>query len=141
MGRDTGLDDHLDAVTAIYTFFKLAAVHEEYNGENLKQLIITCWSGHLRSCKLIQDNYREIVRTLESARTNKRLKVEECARATGLFVQAISREFIFFNYFVTDVLSNCDIACKILQSSRENLNSAMQSITAVREDLQAKREI
>ena len=141
MSGPNGLDDHFDTVTALYSFFKLAAVHEEYNGENLKRLIVTRWSGHLRSCKKIQDNYHEIVRTLESARMNKRLKVDDRAKATGLFVQAISRDFIFFNYFITDVLSNCDIACKILQSSRENLNSAMQSIAAVREELQAKRDV
>ena len=97
MGGDNGLDDHFDAVIALYSFFKLAAVHEECNGQNLKRLIVTRWSGHLQSCKQIQENYHKIVRTLESALTNKRLKVENRAKATGLFVQAISREFILLS--------------------------------------------
>ena len=134
------LVDHLSIVCALYDFFKLSAVKEDYSGDSLKRLIATRWSGHLRSCKLIKDNYPEVVRTLDSARTNKKLKVADRAKASGLFAQAISREFIFFNYFVCDVLVDCDIACKILQSSRENLNSAMQSIASVREDLQDKRD-
>jgi hypothetical protein len=134
------LKEHFTLVPALYSFFKLANVRNEYTGDNLKRLIVTRWSGHLRSCKIIQENYHEIVRTLEKAITNKKLKPEDRAKATGFLVQVKSREFIFINFFITDILSRCDIACKILQSSRENLNSAMESISSVREELQEKRE-
>ena len=81
------------------------------------------------------------MKTLESAQTNNRLKAEDSAKAIGLYVQATGRDFIFFSHFIMEVLISCNIACKILQSSKENINSTMTLISCVREELQAKREI
>ena len=65
------LKDHFDTVSALYKFFKLAAVKEEYSGGAIKRLIETRWSGHFVSCKAINDNYTEIVKTLPLAAKNK----------------------------------------------------------------------
>ena len=127
MGGIEELNEHFSKVSALYRFFKLAAAHEAYSGDGLKQIIYTPWSGHLLLCKVVQENYKEIVKTLESAVTNKRLKAEDSVKAISLYVQATGRDFIFFSHFITEVLISCDIACKILQSSKENINVTSNS--------------
>ena len=59
MGGIEELNEHFSKVSALYSFFKLAAVHEAYSGDGLKRIIDTRWSGHLLSCKFVQENYRE----------------------------------------------------------------------------------
>ena len=133
------LKDHFDTVSALYKSFKLAAVKEEYSGGALKRLIETQWSGHFVSCKAINDNYTEIIKTLPLAAKNKKLDSSECDKAYGFQIQAHKDEFIFLNHLIVKILKSCDIANKLLQSSTENLNSAIMSIDCVREELKEKR--
>lgn len=139
MSNECELKDLFDTMSGLYKFFKLAAVKESYSGTSLKRLIDTRWSGHFASCKSVNDNYDEIKKTLIHAEKNKKLDRTERAMASGFQEQISSDEFIFLNHFVLDILKQCDIANKILQSSKENLNSAMYAIHTVRELLKEKR--
>ena len=123
------LDEYFGTVSGLYKFFKLAGVKEQYEGGSLKRLIDTRWSGHFASCKAINDNYGDIVQTLMSATTLKKLDATQRATAAGLWSQAIADEFIFLGDFVQDVLKDCDLAM-----------SAIASITMVRDSLKEKRE-
>ena len=105
----------------------------------MKRLIDTRWSGHLASCKAISENHSEIVKSLTSASQNRKLDSTERATAVGFRIQTVSDEFLFLGEFVRDVLLECEIANKTLQSSKENFVSAMSSISCIRESLKKKR--
>ena len=81
----------------------------------------------------------EIVKTLGSALRNSKLDSTERATDVGFRLQTVSDEFLFLGHFIYEVLKNCEMANKILQSSKENIVSAMSSISSVRETMQEKR--
>ena len=132
-------NEYFGTLSGLYTFFKLAAVKEQYGGGSLKRLIETRWSGHLASCKAVNENYDEIVKTLTSASQNRKLDCTQRATAIGFRAQIVDEKFIFLCHFVQGILKNCDMANKTLQSSKENLVSAMESIASVRKTLREKR--
>ena len=71
MGGIDEIKEHLGWLSALYTFFKLAAVKEIYGANSLKRLIDTCWSGHLQSAKAVRENHTEIISTLIAERKTK----------------------------------------------------------------------
>ena len=97
----------------------------------MKRLIDTRWSGHLQSARVIAENYDEIVSALISAKKNIKLGSTERATASGLLEQMKNGEFIFLNHFDLVILRKLDIANKILQSSHESINSALDSTQSV----------
>ena len=133
------INEYFSTITGLYNFFKLGAVKEQYGGESLKRLLDTRWSGHHESCKKVNENYSEVQQTLSSASRNPKLDSTEKATALGLRLQTLSDDFLFLGHFVQDVLQKCDIANKCLQSSKENLATAMLTISSVRESLEQKR--
>lgn len=134
------ISEYFSTVTGLYTFFKLSAVKEKYGGGSLKRLLDTRWSGHHEACKAVNENLKDVLETLSLASRNSKLDSTEKATALGLRLQTLSDDFLFIGHFVQDVLQKCDIANKSLQSSKENLATAMLSISSVREDLKKKRE-
>ena len=133
------LNDYFSTVSGLYAFFKLSAVKEQYGGDSLKRLIDTRWSGHFVSCKAVTENHDEIVKTLGLASRNRKLDSTERAKAIGFRAQTVTDEFLFLGHFIHEVLKTCDIANKILQSSKENLASAIASISSIRETFSEKR--
>ena len=87
----------------------------------------------------MNENYSEVQQTLSSASRNPKLDSTEKATALGLRLQTLSDDFLFLGHFVQDVLQKCDIANKCLQSSKENLATAMLTISSLRESLEQKR--
>ena len=139
MGGIDEIKEHFGWLSALYTFFKLAAVKEIYGGNSLKRLIDTRWSGHLQSAKVVRENYTEIISTLIASKKNKKLGPTERATTSGLLEAINTDEFIVLNHFLNTILKRLDIANKILQSSHESLTSALESIKSVREDIQVLR--
>ena len=139
MGGIDEIKEHLGWLSALYTFFKLAAVKEIYGANSLKRLIDTRWSGHLQSAKAVRENYTEIISTLIAAKKNKKLGPTERATASGLLEAINIDEIIVLNHFLNTILKRLDIANKILQSSHGSLTSALESIKSVREDIQVLR--
>ena len=64
MKNITELNEYFGTVAGLYMFFKLAAVKEIYGGGSLKRSIDTRWSCHFASCKAIDENHNDIVKTL-----------------------------------------------------------------------------
>ena len=129
------INEYFSTITGLYTFFKLAAVKEQYGGGSLKRLLDTRWSGHRESCKAVNENLSDIQLTLSLASRSSKLDSTEKATALGRRLQSLSDDFLFLGHFIQDVLLKCDIANKSLQSSKENLASTMLSILSIREDL------
>ena len=44
--------DFMDTVRGLYDFFKLSTVRKLYNGQTVKRLIETRWSGHLAALRV-----------------------------------------------------------------------------------------
>ena len=140
MGNIVKIKEQFDTVSALYSFVKLAAVKEIYNGGSLKRVIETRCSGHLQAAKTINENYDNIIKTLPLAGKNNKLSAGDRALACGLLVQSESDEFVYLDHLVLTILKNCDVANKILQSSKENLTSALNLAACVRKEIQSMRE-
>ena len=71
------------------------------------------------------------------------MKSEERALAIDLVNQVAGGEgddsFVFLNCLLMEILTPINIVVKMLQSSHENLHSAIQVVNAVREDLRSTR--
>ena len=140
MKNSPELKEYFGVVSGLYKFFKVAPIKEEYSVGKLKRLIETRWSGYLAACKAIDNNYGDIVKTLNLASKNKELDSTIRATAVGFWTETVADEFFFLTNFILDVLKLCDIANKTLQSSKENLNSAMLSIAVIHETIKETQE-
>ena len=117
MGNVAEIKEHLDTVSALYSFFKLAAVKEIYNGGSLKRLMETRRSGHLQAAKAINENYDDMIKTLPLAGKNKQLSAGDCALACGLLVQAESDEFVYLNHLLLIILKHCEQELTVFQGN------------------------
>ena len=115
-----------------------------YEGKALKRLIATRWSGHHDSTNHVNKNYKDIIHDLRLASTNKKLKSENRALAIGLLNQmegdGEDESFVLVNCMLVQVLKPINIVVKQLQSSHENLSSALSVLTGAREELTSMRE-
>ena len=113
--------------TSLYNFFKKSAVLECYEGSALKRLIETRWSEHFESVSHINNNYGDITHALAGASKSKKLDSEDRALAFGLLHQMCGNNnlFIFLNCILTEILKPANIIVKQLQSSSENIVSAL----------------
>ena len=136
------IKEHFETVSSLYTFFKLSAIKELYGGESLKRFIESRWSGQCQAANAISNNYNEIIKTLSHVEKvrNKKITLGDRALACGLSIQAKSDRVIFLNHLVLKILKYCDIANKILQSSKESLTSALTAVESVREEIRSVRE-
>ena len=143
MENVTQIKEYFDIDSSLYNFFKKSAVLEAYDGTQLKRLIATCWSGHFNSTSHLDTNYNDIIQALQLASKNKKLKSEERSMAVGVLHQMKGDEenedFLLVNCMLMEVLKPIDIVVKTLQSSKENLSSAVGVISAVREELVSTR--
>ena len=131
----------------MYNFFKKSAVLEFYDGSALKRLIETRWSGHYDSVNQVYKNYGDLIQALQmvSKSKSKKLDSEDRALARGLFHQMEGDSnddlFIFTNCMPMEELKPVNIIVKQLQSSSENIVSALSVIHAVRDYLKSTREV
>ena len=143
MENITEIKEYFDIISSLYQFLKKSAVLNMYEGTQLKRLIATRWSGHFDSTSHVNKNYGQIIKALHLACKNKKLKSEERALAIGLVNQMAGGEgddsFVFLNCLLMEILTPINIVVKTLQSSHENLHSAIQVVNAVREDLRSTR--
>ena len=144
MENISDIKEYFDIISSLYQFFKKSAVLNMYEGTQLKRLIATRWSGHFDSTNHVNKNYGQILKALHLACKNKKLKSEERALAIGLVNQMGGEGdevFIFINCLLMEILTPINIVVKTLQSSQENLHSAIQVVNAVREDLKSTRSL
>ena len=144
MENISDIKEYFDIISSLYQFFKKSAVLNMYEGTQLKRLIATRWSGHFDSTNHVNKNYGQILKALHLACKNKKLKSEERALAIGLVNQMGGEGdevFLFINCLLMEILTPINIVVKTLQSSQENLHSAIQVVNAVREDLKSTRSL
>ena len=125
------IGDYFSTTSSLYSFFKRAAVAEYYDGSPLKRLIETRWSGHFDSVVHINNNYSDITYALALAVKSRQLNSEDKALALGLFSQISNDPFTFLNCMLLKVLMPINVMVKQLQSSNENIVSALTVINAV----------
>ena len=125
------IGDYFSTTSSLYSFFKRAAVAEYYDGSPLKRLIETRWSYHFDSAVHINNNYSDITYALALAVKSRHLNSEDKALALGLFSQISNDPFPFFNCMLLKVLKPINVIVKQLQSSNEDIVSALTVINAV----------
>ena len=103
---------------------------ERNEGSALKRLIETRWSGHFESVSHINNNYGDITHALAGTSKSKKLDSEDRAPAFGLLHQMCGNNnlFIFLNCMLTEILKPVNIIVKQLQSSSENIVSALSVV-------------
>ena len=133
--------DYFEIVSCLYTFFKKSAALAAYEGSALKRLVETRWSGHVESTYHVHSNFGHLIQALTNfykSRSTK-LKSEDHALAIGLLHQLEGDEdsgmFAFVNCMLMEILKPLNIIVKQLQSSDENIMSALSVVNAVRDDL------
>ena len=120
---------------------------EFYEGSALKRLIETRWSGHYDSVNHVHNYYDDLIKALEivSKSRTKKMASDDRALAHGLLHQMEGNGnddlFIFTNCMLMKVLKPINIIVKRLQSSSENIVSALSVVDAVRDDLKSTREV
>ena len=125
------IGDYFSTTSSLYSFFKMAAVAEYYDGSPLKRLIETRWSVQFDSVVHINNNYSDITYALALAVKSRHLNSEDKALALGLFSQISNDPFPFFNCMLLKVLKPINVIVKQLQSSNEDKVSAFTVINAV----------
>lgn len=133
------LEQYFQISSSLYKFFKKTAVAECYEGTPLKRLIETRWSGHFDSVSHINKNYGEITQALAVASKSKKLDSDDQAQAIGLLTQMSEDSFPFINCMLIKLLKPINIMVKQLQSSSENIVSALSVVNSVREELKEIR--
>ena len=136
------IESYFSTSSAIYNFFKKSAVLECYEGSALKRLIETRWSGHYESVSHINKNFGDITHALAGVAFSKKLNSEDKAIATGLLEQMCRNDnlFMFLNCMLKEILTPVNIIVKQLQSSSENIVSALSVVNSVRDNLKVTRE-
>lgn len=105
----------------------------------MKRLIATRWSGHYESTRHINKNFFDIVKCLNIAAKSTKLKSEDRAMAFGLLHQVKNEQFVFVNAMLMEILTPINFMVKQLQSSSENITSAISVVKSTREDLNCLR--
>ena len=138
--------DYFEIVSCLYTFLKKSAAMAAYEGSTLKRLIETRWSGHFESTNHVHSNFGHLIQALKmlSKSRSTKLKSEDRALAIGLLHQLEGDEysgmFVFVNCMLMEILKPLNIIVKQLQSSDENIISALSVVNAVRDDLKEKSD-
>ena len=136
--------DYCEIVSCLYTFFKKSAALAAYEGSALKRLVETRWSGHFESTYHVHSNFGHLIQALKSISKSRstKLKSEDRALAIRLLHQLEGDEdsgmYVFVNCMLMDILKPLTIIVKQLQSSDENIMSALSVVNAVRDDLKEK---
>ena len=124
-----------------------SAVLEFYEGSALKRLIETRWSGHHDSVNHVHNNYGDLIKALEivSKSRTKKVASDDRTLAHGLLHQMEENGnndlFIFTNCMLMEVLKPINIIVKQLQSSSEDIVTALSVVNAVRDDLKSTRDV
>ena len=129
------IKEHFEITQSLYKFFKKSAVAEVYDGTTLKRLIATRWSGHYESARHVNKNLSDIVECLKIASSNPKLKSEDRALALGLLQQIRKEQFVFVNAMLLEILTPINFMVKQLQSSSENITSAIAVVDCLRRDM------
>ena len=125
------IKEYFEIVSSLYKFFKKSAVLEANDGTALKRLIATRWSGHHDSTHQVNNNYGDLINALRSASINKKLKSGDRALVLGLLHQIEEDEMFVFVNCMLEVLKPINLVVKQLQSTGENLSSAVGVINCI----------
>ena len=76
--------DVYSLVVNLYDYFKLGEVNKLTDGQTLRKLISTRWSGHLLSLDVIKSNFNMLCNVFADLTTNRNVSHEWRIRAIGL---------------------------------------------------------
>ena len=130
------INEHYCIVSSLYNHFKLANISNFYDGNSLKRLIETRWSGHLSSIKAIDIEIVNVINCLHATSTERSVKVEHRAISFGLYHQLCNPEFILFNKILKEILEILNIASQIFQSKSSNISANISVINECRREIE-----
>ena len=112
------IHEHYSVVSSLYNHFKLKDISDLYDGNSLKRLIETRWSGHLATIKAIDNDLQNVINCLYSTSTDRSVEVQHRAISLGLYHQVCNSSFILFNKILKEILESLNIASLTFQSKR-----------------------
>ena len=128
--------DFMETIRGLYDFFKLSNVRKLYDGQTLKRLIETRWSGHLLALRIIKRNYQKIKSALEQATTARSLKPEQRASARGYLEELIKPTNIYLLHFLSDILESMEHLTQSFQTINTSIMACLDVLESVRLDLE-----
>lgn len=115
-----------DQLQSLYSFFKKPKVKSVYEGNSVKRLIDTRWTGHLEATKSVLGSFSEIVSTLDQVKSSKSdLDGEDIAMAIGLSSILKQKKFVFILTFMSEFLESFGPVDRLLQSRDISYHRAM----------------
>lgn len=138
ISEDVRAQSYCDTCSILYNFFRKPNVSKLYEGEHLKRLLPQRWTGHLRTTKVILDNYDEIKRLLQSC-TREATSTEINIEASGILWKVSSLEFVFIANLLNTLLSILEPLNASLQSKSMDLLTANDLVSAVIETIKRHR--
>ena len=122
-------------VRSLYNHFKLKDISDLYDGNSLKRLIETRWSGHLATINAIDNDLQNVINFLYSTSTDRSVEVQHRAISLGLYHQVCNYTFILFNKILEEILEILHIARLTFQSKASNTTANMEIVNECQREI------
>ena len=128
------MHEHYSMVSSLYNHFKLKDISDLYDGNTLKRLIETRWSGHLATIKAIDNDLQNVINCLCTS-TDRSVEVQHRAISLGLYHQICNSSFILFNKILKEILEILNIANLTFQSKGSNITAHMEIVNGCQREI------
>ena len=129
------IHEHYSVVSSLYNHFKLKDISDLYDGNSLKRLIETRWSGHLATIKAIDNDLQNVINCLYSTSTDRSVEVQHRAISLGLYHQVCNSSYILFNKILKEILEILNIASLTFQSKGSNITANMEIVNECQREI------
>ena len=135
------IHEHYSMVRSLYNHFKLKDISDLYDGNSLKRLIKTRWSGHLGTIKVIDNDLQNVINCLYSTSTDRSVEVQHRAISLGLYHQVCNSSFILFNKILEEIFEILNIASLTFQSKGSNSTANMEIVNECQREIDNIRSV
>ncbi|XP_045460337.1 zinc finger MYM-type protein 1-like [Harmonia axyridis] len=123
-----------DQCIMLHEFFHHGKIAAMYGGKIIGRLLEQRWSGHLAVTKVVNDNYSEILLTLDKMK-NDRFNGDDVAKSVGIKKIMLNLEFRMAMVVAKKILSMLQPADASLQARSAGLKDALIIINCVQNEI------
>lgn len=134
----TEVSQYFDQCRLIHKIFNTFKIKSLYEGNNTVRLLEQRWSGHLKICEIIYNNFQNMLNGLKKV-NGKTFDGNEVAQCSGLLLSMKKKSFRFSLCIMLKCLRYIKPTDTILQSRETGLASAIPIINSVINCLEQSR--
>lgn len=128
-----------DQCSMLYNFLRKGSIAKKYEGQSLVRLLEQRWSGHLHVTKIVYNNYKQILHTLEEVKLHRKQDGVNIAESTGLLMIMKTKSFKFCLIFLKRILETLDPANQLLQQYETSLTDSLRIVESTIDSLTSLR--